>query len=92
MSDVRENNRTLLNVLIDAMDDSAQERLIDELLHTHRYERAQELINQAETIQFLKKSMMERLNATRYSGWKQGDVDRQGGSFTQDELNDTGWH
>lgn len=92
MNDNRGNNRTLLGVLIDEMDDEAQERLIDELLHTHRFERAQELIDQAEALYRLKRGMIERMDAYRASESWEGAVDRQGGSFTQDELNDTGWH
>lgn len=85
--------RNLLNILIDQMSPCDQMLLIDDLTDKMDPAAVQEMIDQAEEIYRLKRNMVERMDTYRASpAWPGCAVDRQGGSFTQDELNDTGWH
>lgn len=88
--------KTLLNLLIDELPALEQDVLLADLLGRFTPDHILELRAQAcdmvITEAKLTKAVRRPAEPYAFGGWGRDDVDRQGGSFTQDELNDNGWH
>lgn len=81
----------LLNVLIDELSTHDKRKLLETLKANLQPYRLKSLEDQASVVLHIKRGMDERMEEYRNNTWY-GDVDRQGGSFTADEIADTGWH
>lgn len=81
----------LLDVLIDELSIHDKRKLLETLKANLQTHRLKSLEDQASIMLHIKQGMDERMKEYRNNTWY-GDVDRQGGSFTADEIVDTGWH
>lgn len=92
---------TLINLLINELSAEEQLEIVRKLRGMVDIGRYFELKERAEEMVRLKEQMVQRMEHYRAESFAElygkqnpaweGEVDRQGGSFTQDEINNPGW-
>lgn len=93
--------RTLINLMIEDLPFDVELSVFQKLRNLMDPERYRELLVRAEEMVRIKEQTTQRMDHYRAESFAElygkqnpaweGDVDRQGGSFTQDEINNPGW-